>query len=34
VHGASTLIAERNPGGAEDAWAAVTDFLDRAVPRR
>jgi dienelactone hydrolase len=34
VHGASTLIAERNPGGAEDAWAAVNDFLDRAVPRR
>ncbi|MEZ0242706.1 MAG: alpha/beta hydrolase [Sphingomonas sp.] len=34
VHGSSILIAVQNPGGAEDAWAAVLAFLDGAVPRR
>lgn len=33
AHGSSILIAVRNPGGAEDAWAAVISFLDSAVPR-
>lgn len=32
VHGASTLIVGRNPGGAAANWAAVSRFLDRAVP--
>lgn len=31
VHGASTLIVARNPGGAAANWAAVSRFLDRAV---
>lgn len=32
IHGASTLIAAKNPAGAADTWRAVTAFLDRAVP--
>ena len=32
VHGASTLIVARNPGGAAANWAAVSSFLDHAVP--
>lgn len=28
VHGSSTLIADRNPGGAEEVWKAVLQFLD------
>ncbi|MFZ5746972.1 MAG: alpha/beta hydrolase [Pseudomonadota bacterium] len=33
VHGSSTLIAARNPGGAEDAWQAVLAFLNQVAPR-
>ncbi len=33
VHGSSTLIAARNPGGAEAAWTAVLGFLG-GVTRR
>lgn len=33
VHGSSILIAERNPGGAEDGWAAVIGFLDTVAPK-
>lgn len=29
VHGSSTLVATRNPGGAEVAWASVLAFLSR-----
>lgn len=29
VHGSSTLIAAKNPRGAEDNWRAVMAFLDR-----
>ncbi|MGF7151364.1 dienelactone hydrolase [Sphingomonas zeicaulis] len=32
VHGSSTLIAARNPEGADDNWKSVDDFLDRIVP--
>lgn len=32
VHGSSTLIAARNPSGAEDNWHAVEAFLKRVVP--
>lgn len=32
VHGSSTLIAARNPGGADDNWRAVMAFLKRVVP--
>lgn len=32
VHGSSTLIAARNPRGAEDNWRAVTEFLNRVAP--
>lgn len=32
VHGSSTLIADRNPAGAEDNWRAVTAFLKRVAP--
>lgn len=28
VHGSSTLIADRNPDGAEEAWKAVLQFLE------
>jgi dienelactone hydrolase len=31
VHGSSTLIAARNPEGAEANWRAVMGFLDRAT---
>lgn len=31
VHGSSTLIAARNPGGNAAAWAAVLAFLDRVT---
>jgi hypothetical protein len=31
VHGSSTLIAARNPEGAEANWRAVLDFLDRVT---
>jgi dienelactone hydrolase len=34
VHGSSTLIAKRNPEGAEAAWQAVLGFLERVVPAR
>jgi len=27
VHGSSTLLRAKNPGGAEDAWKAVLAFL-------
>ena len=33
AHGSSILIAERNKGGAEDAWSAVLAFLDSALTR-
>lgn len=33
VHGSSILIPARNAGGAEEAWAAVLAFLDKAVTR-
>ena len=33
VHGSSTLIPARNPGGAEEAWAAVLGFLGKAAGR-
>lgn len=29
IHGSSTLNTQRNPNGAEAAWAAVTEFLAR-----
>ena len=29
VHGSSTLIASKNPGGAEENWRAVLSFLER-----
>ncbi len=32
VHGSSTLIAARNPAGAEDNWPAVEAFLKRVAP--
>jgi dienelactone hydrolase len=32
VHGSSTLIAKRNPAGAEANWRAVLAFLDRIAP--
>ncbi len=32
VHGSSTLIAARNPAGAEDNWRAVETFLTRIAP--
>ncbi|OYY91584.1 MAG: hypothetical protein B7Y45_02705 [Sphingomonas sp. 28-66-16] len=32
VHGSSTLIAARNPRGAEENWRAVEQFLRRIVP--
>ncbi|MBY0306601.1 MAG: hypothetical protein B7Y43_09760 [Sphingomonas sp. 28-62-20] len=32
VHGSSTLIAARNPRGADDNWRAVTEFLSRVAP--
>lgn len=31
VHGSSTLIAKRNPEGAEESWRATLAFLDRAT---
>lgn len=34
VHGSSTLIASRNPGGAEANWKAVLGFLDRVANSR
>lgn len=34
VHGASTLIAARDPAGAVANWRAVADFLGRIAPRR
>lgn len=32
VHGSSTLIADRNPRGAEENWRAVEAFLRRLAP--
>jgi len=32
VHGSSTLIASRNPAGAEENWDAVRAFLRRTLP--
>lgn len=32
VHGSSTLIAARDPAGAEENWAAVNAFLHRVAP--
>jgi dienelactone hydrolase len=32
VHGSSTLIAAKNPGGADDNWQAVLAFLKRVAP--
>jgi len=32
VHGSSTLISVRNPGGADDNWQAVLAFLKRVFP--
>lgn len=32
VHGSSTLIAAKDPGGAEDNWRAVMDFLKKVAP--
>lgn len=32
VHGSSTLIAARNPAGAEENWRAVLAFLQRVAP--
>lgn len=32
VHGSSTLIAAKNPGGADDNWQAVFAFLKRVAP--
>lgn len=32
VHGSSTLITARNPGGAAANWRAVTAFLDLVAP--
>ena len=29
IHGSSTLIAAKDPDGADANWAAVTDFLDK-----
>jgi dienelactone hydrolase len=34
VHGSSTLIATKNPAGAEANWRAVLAFLDRVAPRK
>ena len=31
-HGSSTLISARNPGGADENWAAVLAFLKRVFP--
>ena len=31
VHGSSTMIARRNPDGAETNWKAVLAFLDRVA---
>jgi dienelactone hydrolase len=32
IHGSSTLIAAKNPGGSDDNWQAVLAFLKRVVP--
>jgi dienelactone hydrolase len=32
IHGSSTLIAGKNPGGAEENWRAVLGFLKRQFP--
>ncbi|MDB5708266.1 MAG: hypothetical protein JWL96_336, partial [Sphingomonas bacterium] len=32
VHGSSTLIATKDPKGAEDNWAAVMAFLKKVAP--
>jgi dienelactone hydrolase len=32
IHGASTLIASRDPDGAEDNWKAILGFLARLTP--
>jgi len=32
IHGSSTLIAGKNPGGAEENWCAVMGFLKRIFP--
>jgi dienelactone hydrolase len=34
VHGSSTLIAKRNPVGAEANWSAVMAFLNRVAPAK
>lgn len=34
VHGSSTLIAARNPRGADENWQAVAAFLKRVAPGR
>lgn len=34
VHGSSTLIAARNPQGADENWQAVAAFLNRVAPGR
>lgn len=34
VHGSSTLIAKRNPDGAEANWSAVMAFLNRVAPAK
>jgi len=32
IHGSSTLIAAKNPGGADDNWQVVLAFLKRVAP--
>ena len=32
IHGSSTLIAAKNPGGSDDNWQAVLAFLKRVAP--
>ncbi len=32
VHGSSTLLSSKNPGGADDNWQAVLAFLKRVIP--
>ena len=34
VHGSSTLVAAKNPQGANANFAAVLSFLNRAVPAK
>ena len=34
VHGSSTLIAAKNPEGAQAGWSAVLAFLNRVAPAK